>query len=72
MDRCGFNKNALLLGLGARAALKETCKAASEPNDRTDEGYYEEPVRKLPIRRYDVVVACGGTGGIFSALAAAR
>jgi hypothetical protein len=35
-------------------------------------GYYEEPVRQLPVRRFDVAVAGGGTAGVVAALAAAR
>ena len=73
MDPRGFNKNAFLSGLGARAALTEASQAAFEPNDRTDEGDCEGRAgRKLPIRRYGVVVAGGGTAGMFSALAIAR
>ena len=34
--------------------------------------HYEEPARKLPVRRFDVVVAGGGTGGVVAAVAAAR
>ena len=33
---------------------------------------YEEPARKLPTRRFDVVVAGGGTAGVVAAIAAAR
>ena len=34
--------------------------------------YYEEPMKKLPVREVDVVVAGGGTAGVVAALAAAR
>jgi hypothetical protein len=33
--------------------------------------FYLEPARKLPVRRFDVVVAGGGTAGVVAALAAA-
>ncbi|MFP4052498.1 MAG: FAD-dependent oxidoreductase [Phycisphaerae bacterium] len=33
---------------------------------------YQEPSRSIPARRFDVVVAGGGTGGVIAALAAAR
>ncbi|MGC9523632.1 MAG: FAD-dependent oxidoreductase [Anaerolineae bacterium] len=33
---------------------------------------YLEPAKSLPARRFDVVVAGGGTGGVIAALAAAR
>ena len=36
------------------------------------ESFYKEPSRKLPVRKVDVVVAGGGTGGVIAALAAAR
>jgi hypothetical protein len=34
--------------------------------------HYEEPAKKLPIRKFDVVVVGAGTGGVVAALAAAR
>jgi hypothetical protein len=34
--------------------------------------YYEEPARRLPVRKFDVVVAGGGTAGVVAAIAAAR
>ena len=34
--------------------------------------YYEEPIKKLPVKKYDVVIAGGGTGGVVAALAAAK
>jgi hypothetical protein len=35
-------------------------------------GFYLEPGRKLPVKRFDVLVAGGGTAGLFAAIAAAR
>jgi hypothetical protein len=34
--------------------------------------YYEEPAKRLPVRKFDVVVAGAGTGGVVAAIAAAR
>ena len=34
--------------------------------------FYQEPARKLPVRKFDVVVAGGGTAGVVAAIAAAR
>jgi hypothetical protein len=68
MKRREFSKSIALLGLGAQAGL-----AGNLGNDQeTKDEFYEEPAKKLPIRKFDVVVAGGGTGGIFAAMAAAR
>jgi len=65
MRRRDFSKQALLAGLGAGAASRVREAGATEDT-------WEEPPRKLPVRRFDVVVAGGGTAGVFAALAAAR
>jgi hypothetical protein len=44
--------------------------AAGETNP--DSEYYEEPSKKLPVRKFDVVIAGGGTAGVVAAIAAAR
>lgn len=69
MDRREFSKNSMLLGIGALAGITKGSQAtaAEETGD-----YYEEPAKKLPIRKFDVVVAGAGTGGVVAALAAAR
>jgi len=68
MERRDFSKQALLLGLGAKAAFAQSGNTNAEPSGE----YYEEPAKKLPIRQFDVVVAGGGTAGVFAALSAAR
>ena len=59
----------LMLGIGTPACLAAGTEAwaGSQPRD-----YYQEPARKLPVRRFDVVVAGGGTAGVVAATAAAR
>jgi len=69
MNRREFSKNVLMLGIGAQAGFAQGNPAGTryQPTD-----YYEEPVKKLPIRKFDVVVAGGGTAGVVAATAAAR
>jgi len=69
MRRRDFHKGLLAVGLGAQAAFArgDRSAASSGPAD-----YYEEPAKKLPVRKLDVVVAGGGTAGVVAALAAAR
>ncbi len=69
MDRREFSKSSVLLGLGLAAGLSG--KTQAEENANVGD-FYAEPVKKLPVRRFDVVVAGGGTAGVVAALAAAR
>ncbi|MCP5109933.1 MAG: FAD-dependent oxidoreductase, partial [bacterium] len=61
MNRRDFSKGVLLMGGAAQVG-----RGQSSPDS------YEEPARKLPARKADVVVAGGGTAGVVAALAAAR
>jgi hypothetical protein len=69
VDRREFSKHMLMLGVGA--------SAVSVTDERAEGGgdigtFYEEPPKKLPVRKFDVVVAGGGTAGVVAAIAAAR
>lgn len=69
MNRRDFSKHLLLLGFGAQAG----CATVDMRKVDIQLGsYYEEPAKKLPIRKFDVVIAGGGTAGVVAAIAAAR
>ncbi|MFW6161782.1 MAG: FAD-dependent oxidoreductase, partial [Planctomycetota bacterium] len=57
------------MGIGAQGALGV---GAGEAAAAQAEEYWQEPARKVPVRRFDVVVAGGGTAGVVAATAAAR
>jgi hypothetical protein len=69
MNRREFSRSMIMLGIGAHAGLakSKSVRAESQIGD-----YYEEPAKKLPVRKFDVVVAGGGTAGVVAAIAAAR
>jgi len=69
MNRREFSKSALLMGMGmgARAAT-ETLAAGSGPGGE----FYEDPPKRLPVRKFDVIGAGAGSGGGVAAIAAAR
>src|SRR5210317_1958638 len=69
MNRREFSKSGILLGVGTLTGLTKTNHTYAQ-NQSGD--YYEEPAKRLPIRKFDVVVAGAGTGGVVAALAAAR
>ncbi len=68
MNRREFSKHMLILGIGAQAG----CTVDMSKADINLGNYYEEPAKKLPIRKFDVVVAGAGTAGVVAATAAAR
>jgi hypothetical protein len=69
MDRREFSKHSVMFGVGALAGFPNSGTGYAA---RQSEDYYQEPSKKLPIRKFDVVVGGGGTGGVVAALAAAR
>ena len=69
MDRRDFHKQTLMLGIGALAG---SVKANAPRTRNQPDNLYEEPPKKLPVRKFDVVVAGAGTAGVVAALAAAR
>jgi hypothetical protein len=69
MKRREFTKSSLILGVGLMAGPAE--KGPSSPRILSED-YYEEPGKKLPARKFDVLIAGGGTAGVVAAIAAAR
>ncbi len=69
MNRREFSKNSIMLGVGALTGFSRS--GAVRAQDQSGD-YYEEPSKKLPIRKFDVAVVGAGTGGVVAALAAAR
>lgn len=66
MNRREFSKSALMIGMGVAPT-----GARGEGSDAGGD-CYQEPTKKLPVRRFDVVIAGAGTGGVVAAIAAAR
>ena len=58
-----------MLGMGVLAGLPKDSRARALNQSMN---YYAEPAKKLPVRKFDVVVAGAGTAGVVAALAAAR
>ena len=69
MNRREFSKGVLLAGTGLGAG--DVVGAGLKPAQMAGE-YYEEPPKRLPVRKFDVIVAGAGTGGVVAAIAAAR
>lgn len=68
MNRRDFSKNSMLLGLGALSGgLSKNRNQEFLTSD-----YYQEASRKIPVRKFDVVIAGAGTAGVVAAIAAAR
>ena len=69
MNRREFSRQMLMVGTGggAMSTMNGPVLGAAPSGD-----YYREPAKNLPIRKFDVVVAGAGTGGVVAALAAAR
>jgi len=44
----------------------------SDQSGLIQSGFYSEPSKKIPARKFDVVVAGAGTAGVFAAIASAR
>ncbi|MGQ9505993.1 MAG: FAD-dependent oxidoreductase [Thermogutta sp.] len=70
MKRRQFHQTALGLGtLGLSGFFANP--GGAEENPLISQDSYLEPARRIPIRRFDVVIAGGGTAGVVAALAAA-
>ncbi len=69
MDRREFSKKMIIAGVTVGAG---TAMSGPTPASDISENYYDEPAKRIPVRRFDVVVAGGGTAGVVAAMAAAR
>jgi hypothetical protein len=68
MNRREFSKRVALLGASLSAGNTLGQPAAAKES----ENWYEEPAKKLPVRKFEVIVAGAGTAGVVAAIAAAR
>lgn len=71
MKRRDFSKRLLASGIGI-GAFGSVGSAYTQPSATKSDENYLEPAKNLPIRKFDVVVAGGGTAGVFAAVSAAR
>ncbi|NIP24066.1 MAG: FAD-dependent oxidoreductase [Phycisphaerae bacterium] len=69
MNRRDFHKHMVMLGIGVQGS---SAMGKSTGERKQVGSYYQEPSKKLPIRKFDVVVAGAGTAGVVAALAAAK
>ena len=69
MKRREFTRRRLVLFMGLMAGPVNSGPSGSK---NPSEDFYEEPGKRLPARKFDVVVAGGGTAGVVAAIAAAR
>jgi hypothetical protein len=67
INRRDFTRGVLTGGIGIGLSGEGIAGAADDARD-----YYQESAKRLPIRRFDVVVAGAGTAGVVAAIAAAR
>jgi hypothetical protein len=59
----------VMLGIGVQSS---SAMGKSTGSGKQAGNYYQEPSKKLPVRKFDVVVAGGGTAGVVAAMAAAK
>lgn len=72
MKRRNFSKKLIASGLGLTALGTQYGLAGNLSDIQSSDNEFIEPQKKLPVRNFDVVVAGGGTAGVFAAAAAAR
>ena len=70
MKRREFSKLLVAMGVGAKASFAGQSTESKSRQENTE--FYKESSKKLPVRHFDVVVAGGGTAGLFAAVAAGR
>ena len=69
MNRHEFSR---LMSTGEQSVGGGATGSAPRNAANASEDYCEEPAKRLPIRRFDVVIAGAGTAGVVAAIAAAR
>ncbi len=71
MNRRQFSRRLAAIGAGAMM-FDSTRRVGGRSDAEQSAKFCTEPARKLPARRFDVVVAGAGTAGVVAAVAAAR
>ncbi len=72
INRRTFLESTVALGAAAYAGSVACASDGEKQADEEQGEFYMEPAKRLPVKKFDVVIAGGGTAGVVAAIAASR